>query len=187
VGQVRRFVATSKYGILRFGFDPRDGHTGWRFEHSGGAIILPHVVLSETLYVGLLPEARVNLGGTYPCAIGGFKNPHETHEVVVRRETHDEAQADVSTPVPVLGLPMAIDRNYFEVDIAAGQGLKVFAAKLPPGEMQPAPDGSFTHPNWKAKNGTDVQFRPWHEAIVSTPDLIAVGGIGRLAAQILQK
>lgn len=181
-GSVQELELTSKYGTLRFGQDTRDGHVGWRFEHTGGSITLPYARRDGRLYVGLLPEKRVNLGGwAYPCAIGGFRRPDESHAAAASRETLAETKASAPDPLLLPGLSGAIDRNYFEVNVAAGEGLKAYAVQVPADELEFSPENGLrlTHASWKG-----VEFLPWQDAIVATPDVIARAGIAQLLVHL---
>ncbi len=179
-GSVRQAELVSKYGTLRFGTDDRDGHTGWRFQHAGGAVTLPYALRGSRLYIGLLAEKRVNLGdGMHLCAVGGFKRPDETHAAAASRETETKAYA--SEPILLPGLPGAIDCNYFEVNLAAGEGLKAYAVEVNYAELQFVPGGAscMTHPSWQG-----VEFYVWHEAVVKTPDVIARASIAQLLVHL---
>lgn len=184
LGNVLRFEAQSKYGTLRFGQDPRDGHIGWRFQHAGGAVTLPYSIGAK-LYVGLLPEVRPNLGpGEHLCAIGGFRRPDETYQDAARRETAAETGAIVE-PSLLPGVPGAIDRNYFEVNIAAGEGLKAYAISVPMHQMQESDEGCLIHPAWSGK-ARPVQFWSWRDAILRSPCVIARSAIAQLVAWLPQ-
>lgn len=184
-GSLRQAELVSKYGTLSFGTDDRDGHTGWRFAHSGGAVTLPYAKRNGQFWVGVLPEKRVNLGGTYLCAIGGFKRPSESHKGAAVRETAAEAGATVE-PVLLPGLPAVMDRNYSEASPASGTGcIQAYTVLVDGDRLQAvAPDRSaseaapqffWVHPDWP-----NVVFVCWKEAVMKSPDLIVRAAIAQL-------
>jgi hypothetical protein len=194
-GRVTLFAARSKYGTLRFGLD-RDGHVGWRFEHVGGAILLPYFVSEEHgLMVGLLIEQRLNLPMKDPsepylhlCAIGGFRHPQEPHFQCVLREAGGEISVQLpEKDVQLLGPPVWFDRN-FGTHPTSQNGVLAYGYALPDHlvstlrSLHVARPEMLTMLAWHSpkQRAHCVVFLPWRRAVHETQDVLARAGIAAL-------
>lgn len=189
----------SRYGTLTYGVRP-EGYDGWAFaqEGGGGSVTIPYTrTPGGTLLVGLIFEDRPNLGGKQWCAIGGFKDPGETHADAGLREFFEEVGVDPNefAPRPLAGMPAVPDRLFWQADPDEGEGNHFYAVRIPFELLQQYTDGNYgfsenvpleARKTIIAKGEGCVRFMPVNTAIQKTPDCIAGMGIARLLADITE-
>jgi ADP-ribose pyrophosphatase YjhB (NUDIX family) len=198
---VVQFRAKSDYGTLNFGMWPADGHKGWRWEEQGGGGVVTvlyswkrdeHLSVPERLFIGLRNEKRVNMGGDERrwCIPGGFIKPDETRYQAQSREAKDELGVETLEARELPGLPLNANRNYFIANPDEGQGIHVFALRIPFEDLvlctseEPACYELTTHlPGFKEQE--QVRFFHWRLASILTADMIAAGAMNRLLADEL--
>lgn len=184
-GRIVSVVMKSKYGTVTYGERP-EGFDGWVFEESGGggAVTLPFFKKDGKLYVGLLKESRLNMGGETLCIMGGFVDPGESHDQAQVREADEESDLKTEKAAELPGLPMNSNRLFFVADPKKGEGIHAYALGIHK-DMVEERDGLIVfkerflsiHP--KAKN---VIFMEWQKAIAESADIIALATIGRLVS-----
>lgn len=182
----------SKFGKLIYGLRP-EGYDSWVFYETGGggSVTLPFSYNAKTgeLLVGLLPEARLNMGpGTHLCVVGGFKEPNESHVQAQAREAGEEAGIGHLESMELEGLPLNSNRLLFVADASQGEGVRAWGIRIPFACLAPNDDGGYHLINiqhssadrlGKAKN---VVFFPWHIATKKTSDALAHAAILQLLA-----
>jgi ADP-ribose pyrophosphatase YjhB (NUDIX family) len=176
---------TFVYGLLAAGYD------SWYFYEAGGggAVTLPYSINENgELYVGLLPEKRPNMGGIYPCVIGGFLKPGESHAAAQSREADEEAGLNLQAEA-LHGVPTNSNRAFFVTDLQAGEGVNAFGMRIPFELLSEAENGSMclktdTSLPGYAKSAS-VIFLPWKEAARLTPDSLARSAMLLLVAEVL--
>lgn len=174
----------SKFGTWSYGMHPH-GYDGWWFAEfgGGGVITLPYSVIDDILWVGLIEEDRPNLGGETLCAIGGYLDENENPETAARREAFEETGLSVPH-FRLAGVPAASNRALFVADHRAGEGVKFYAAHVPQEALTPPTEGRrYWSPPRKAEVGR-VVFMDWRDAVMSSPDALALAAIARLLATV---
>jgi len=178
----------SKFGEMTYGLKP-EGYDGWIFHESGGggAITIPFVRINREIYIGLILEPRLNMGeNPVWCAIGGFKDPNETHRCTAERETREEV-GFLTAVKNLIGLPFNSNRGFFQTDIE-DEGIHAYGLEIPvEWIMIDDNDGCRLSPSVTigVKKETNVRFFHWQDAVRLTPDGIALAGIAQLLATIL--
>lgn len=183
--QVEKIEISSKFGTFTYGLLSA-GYDAWLFYEpgGGGAVTVPYAFNEAgELFIGLLPENRKNMGGVFPCVIGGFLDPGETHSQAQSREADEEAGLVIKAK-QLPGLPTNSNRAFFVTDVAAGEGVTAYGIKIPFEFLEPNGSGGWrlkkdeNLPNYT--KSASVEFLPWKEAILSTPDTLARSAIAQL-------
>ena len=189
-GRISMVVMKSPFGTLSYGWRPEgNGFDGWIWEETGGggAITLPYFYLGRQLFVGLIKENRLNMGGEALCILGGFIDLGESHKKAQAREAKEEADLETIKAKKIPGLPMNSNRLYFAADPNKDEGLHAYANEMSDEMMERNKDGwiifrsEFLSLHPKAKN---MVFMPWQKAIKESADVMAVATIGRLVAML---
>lgn len=180
----------SKIGSFTYGLRP-EGYDGpsVRLLGGGGSVTLPYARSPEGhLLVGLLLENRPNLGGPTLCAMGGFKDPNETHEQAQRREAGEESGLDTARAMPLEGLPTVADRLFWVADASKDEGVHAYGLEIPFGWLQS--DGEnyrIAHATTTVgpKKAENLRFYHWKTAVQRTPCSYARSAIAQLLAMLL--
>ena len=112
--RVSMVIMKSPFGTLSYGWRLEgNGFDGWIWEETGGggAITLPYFYLGRQLFVGLIKENRLNMGGEALCILGGFIDPGESHKKAQAREAQEEAGLETVKAKELPGLPMERRNN----------------------------------------------------------------------------
>lgn len=198
-------VITSQFGTIKYGRRP-EGYNGWALWEvgGGGAGSVPFARDEQgEIYVGVILEKRLNLGGEVLNYIGGYCDPGETHRETALRETLEETGVDLGEAAYELpGLPGAANRAYWVANAEEGEGIHTWTREVPFALLEPA-EGVSYKPRlklgeddeeldlaeaWQAllpKNAAQVRFLPWREAAMQVPCMISRSEILKLIATLL--
>jgi len=189
-GRISMVVMQSPFGTLSYGWRPEgNGFDGWIWEETGGggAVTLPYFHLGRQLFVGLIKENRLNMGGEALCILGGFIDPGESHKKAQAREAHEEADLETIKAKEISGLPMNSNRLYFAADPNKDEGIHAYGFEISDEMLERNKEGwmvfksEFLSLHPKAKN---MVFLPWQKAIRESADILAVATIGRFVAML---
>ncbi|HBW73989.1 MAG: hypothetical protein UX10_C0001G0026 [Candidatus Magasanikbacteria bacterium GW2011_GWA2_45_39] len=190
VRRVQRIELGSTFGTLIYGRRP-EGYDSWVFyeQGGGGAVTLLYAYTPyDELIVGLLLEKRANMGDVPVwCAIGGFIDPCETHELAQVREADEEAGLGSLRVKEFTGMRTNSNRAFFVADASEGEGVHAYGMEVPFEWL--TPDGKtfrFQDTNhFNHKKASAVRFFPWREAINRSPDALARSAIAQLLAAVM--
>lgn len=191
--RVRSITIRSKFGEVAYGMRP-EGYDSVVFFHPEGqdVICLPYCLTPDgDLLIGLIKELRLNISDKPAYnAIGGQREPGETKEKAVIRETQEEAGVEANDARILQGMPSVQDRLLFSDDIDGGQGTATFAVEIPFNSLKPAgtdDDGDtyYVHKDDLPEDReADIHFLAWRSAIWQTPDAVTRAGIAQLLAEV---
>jgi len=180
-----------KFGKLVYGQRP-EGYDAWVYFEpgGGGAITFPYFLYEDEVYVGILPEKRVNMGEKKVlCAMGGFVDPGETHAQTQIRESDEESGLDTSKAVLLEGSALNVNRAFWVTDPENDEGVHIYAFELSFKEMREVKNGG--HYILRQDSGLQdvgkighLIFLPWKKAVQRSPDALVSAGIARLLAKL---
>jgi len=191
--EVRHMVlAHREYGAVAYGLTP-GGYDGWAFREpaGGGVVIVPFVVMSGELLVGVVEQARPLQGGMVLNAPRGFVHYEERHLDGARRELAEETGLELSNDdlVRLPGSPANPNSAFFET--GAGGGVEFFAAPLSPGMLAAGAGGwrlaadlasnARRSSEQQAEKIEGLRFVPWTEA-ATLGDMFTNAAVARLLA-----
>lgn len=182
-------IRSDKYGEVGYGRHP-GGFTGWLYREpeGGGAVTLPYAFSPDgSLYVGLVREMRPNLGAEpVLCVMGGMVEAGERKTDTQARESGEEGGIDTSHATRMMGRGVVQERLYYEVDVADGEGVEMFALELPFESLVPALNGEYAIQSGSvnSRRESDLVFLPVGRTIQETPDALALAAIARLVCAL---
>jgi len=189
-GNLTLLRISSRWGELQFGARS-DGGVGWIFkeEGGGGSVVIPYSRSdSGELLVGLVREHRPNMADVPTlCAVGGFRDPGESHFTAGTREAAEEAPElfqQLEKAKELSGLPFISNRFYFEADLYAGEGVHAFGLWVPTELLRSDSEGDLRIAIAGGGKTAEVVFLPWRQAIAKCGDGLALSAIARLLAAL---
>lgn len=194
-------LSHAKMGLeLKYGRHPA-GYDVWNFHEpgGGGAIAVPYAVMSDgQILLGTVSQNRPAAGGVIRELPRGFKEPDETHDQAVVRETSEETGSEVeASRFVMLGKEKNPNTAFFNTS-GEGEGLRFYGYMVHPNELEEVQDDSGTYFRYKQDlleaaqargDGTEKilgsRFVPLREAVQDSHDLMTSAGAGLLAAHLI--
>lgn len=129
------------FGKIIYGKHPK-GYDCWFFHENGGGGEISILYFKDSdglLYISLLKENRVNMGGENYCAIGGFFDSADTNKnSAVHRETKEETGLTI-TLEELPGLLVNTNRAVFIINAKENKGLSCYCAQIPIEDVEKDP------------------------------------------------
>lgn len=186
---------------LKYGLHPSGFYDVWGFHENGGggAIAVPYAVMGDgQVLLGTVSQNRPAAGGVIRELPRGFKEPNETHEQTVVRETSEETGSEVeASRFVMLGKEKNPNTAFFDTS-AEGEGLRFYGYMVHPDELEQVTDDTGTYYQYKQDlleaaqargDGTEKilgsRFVTLREAVQDSHDLMTSAGAGLLAAHLI--
>lgn len=158
---VQLTIENPSHGTLVYGQTPA-GYDSWNFHEAGGggSVIIPYVLVKEDIFIGVVKEARYNMGGDiWNCPRGGLNSSTESHLAAAQRELAEEVfQCETFDPttcevVELPGEPGNPLSTYFAT-LDPSEGCRYFATSFNEADIVQDGDGyifreGFIKPNHK--------------------------------------
>lgn len=191
-----------KMGLeLTYGLHPSGAYDVWGFHEpgGGGAIAVPYAVMSDgQILLGTVAQNRPAAGGVIRELPRGFKEPNETHEQAVVRETNEETGSEVeASRFVMLGKEKNPNTAFFNTS-GDGEGLRFYGYQVHPNELEEVTDDTGTYFRYKQDlleaaqergDGTEKilgsRFVSLREAVQDSHDLMTSAGAGLLVAHLI--
>lgn len=155
------------FGEITYGKHPR-GYDCWFFHENGGGGEITILYFKDSdglLYISLLKENRVNMGGENYCAIGGFFDPTDANKhSAVHRETEEETGLTFQLE-ELPGLLVNTNRAVFITNAKENDGLICYCAEISTQEVEKDPlDNNLYKFKSHLENpkSANIKFVPWN-------------------------
>jgi len=181
---------SSAFGTLNYGWTPA-GHDGWTFREAagGGVVIIPYVLKSEQLLIGVIEQMRPLQGGQVWNVPRGFRDASEQPLSAAKRELREETGLAGGEVFCLEGRPVNPNSAFVETPDPE-MGVQFFAVPLPEDALVELES------NWYLRQSTgaivpitepdleqigELRFLDWTEA-AKLGDMFTLAAISRLLA-----
>lgn len=198
VKRVRSLRLESRFGTLQYGMTSRLYDT-WAYEEvnrgSAGSVIVPYVVVSNHLYIGLVCQERHAMGGKVWGIPRGYKEKGETFLETACREAGEELGFNLAERfIELSGSPVNPHGGFF-VTLDENDGIRFFSLEIKANEVieETTEYGRVFRLHKRTQEVTskvgeqifDAKFFPWEEAL-QLKDMFTIAGIGRLLPAVMK-